>query len=554
MKLTGAQLYEIIGLKEQGLSGRKIAVRYGKHQSIINRFLNKSTHSKFWDEYTGLPLSAGTLERPQERRAKAAGKAFILTSAQNNSKVHEGFLSSLEVMAKHRQAEIMVGCFAYNKKGFQKLEKDGEWYDPLIQPYMNNKSVTLAKKLVWCGELNILPTAVNPISGLQTYTGTSSSVFPHVKVNLESVPTHKFDNTKMVYTTGCITQANYIKKKEGQKAEFHHIYGALFVEVDKDGTWFARHIIANSKTGEFQDLGDKYTPTGVTSGHSVEAINWGDIHLEKLDDVAGKISFGVGKEDEEGMPYPAKGLSGNMLDDLMPRHCFYHDLIDFKVRNHHNRKNPLFKVKMMYEETESVRYGQQQSAKFLDLVERPWCTNHVVNSNHDAALQKWAVECRWEDDPVNAEFLLQCQLSLVQAVKRNDNNFCIFEDTLRTEMQTTSVHFLRLDESFKICGDNGIECGFHGHTGNNGARGSTQSYRLSGSRFNIGHQHSAGIKDGVYVAGVTGKLDMGYNVGMGGWSHSHIVTYENAKRAIITLRGNRYKAIHHFIDNQWIKA
>ena len=36
--------------------------------------------------------------------------------------------------------------------------------------------------------------------------------------------------TKFNYSTGTVTQRNYIAKKEGLKAEFHHQYGALIVD------------------------------------------------------------------------------------------------------------------------------------------------------------------------------------------------------------------------------------------------------------------------------------------------------------------------------------
>jgi hypothetical protein len=116
----------------------------------------------------------------------------------------------------------------------------------------------------------------------------------------------------------------------------------------------------------------------------------------------------------------------------------------------------------------------------------------------------------------------------------------VFEHACKTRNKNLKdVIFLSEDESFTICGD--IECGSHGHNGNNGARGSTRAFQKQGKRFNIGHQHSAGIKDGVYVAGVSGKLDMGYNVGGSSWTHSHIVTYKNGKRAIITLKNGKWR-------------
>lgn len=550
--LSEETLLEIIRLDLEGDSSRKIAEQLNLHHSCICRFLAKDTHIEFWEARGKKPIAAGSILKPHKReKIQGPNKAFIFTSAQNNTHIHKGMLATLEVISKRLDAPIIVGSFTYERGAYQKLQKGDSWYAPEIRSYIRDTSLQISEDLVWCGELNISPTASNPISGLQNYTGTASCIIPHAKVNLESIASPKGATTKMVYTTGCITQSNYLQKKAGQKAAHHHIYGALLVEIDKDGVWFARQLIAESSTGHIYDLDTYYTPKGFITKQRAEGINWGDIHAEKLCPIVGAVSFGVVTKGEGELPYPVAGP--NMLDDLMPRYSFSNDLTDFKVRNHHNRKDPLFKVSMMYQKTEEVSFGLKQAGRFLELTQRPWCQAVVVNSNHDAALRKWAVEELWGDDPVNAEFLLSCQLKLVQAVKRNDFNFCIFEDSVKSlNGNIDSVKFLRLDEGFKICGDHGIQCGYHGHTGNNGARGSTQSYRLAGERFNLGHQHSAGIKDGVYVAGVSAVMNMGYNVGMSGWSQSHIVTYANAKRAIITIKGGRYKATHHFIRGVWV--
>ena len=56
------------------------------------------------------------------------------------------------------------------------------------------------------------------------------------------------------------------------------------------------------------------------------------------------------------------------------------------------------------------------------------------------------------------------------------------------------------------------------------------------------HTHQAGIYDGVYTAVTSSVLDLGYNRGPSSWSHSHIVTYANGKRAIITIWNGKWRA------------
>jgi hypothetical protein len=56
-------------------------------------------------------------------------------------------------------------------------------------------------------------------------------------------------------TTGAVTMPNYIRKKAGIKATFHHVVGAVIVAVDSSGAFWCRHIQANSlKDGSFYDL------------------------------------------------------------------------------------------------------------------------------------------------------------------------------------------------------------------------------------------------------------------------------------------------------------
>ncbi len=56
-----------------------------------------------------------------------------------------------------------------------------------------------------------------------------------------------------------------------------------------------------------------------------------------------------------------------------------------------------------------------------------------------------------------------------------------------------------------------------------------------GRRSNTGHTHSAGIRDGLFTGGLCGLLDQGYNRGPSSWSHTQIITYLNAKRALATM-------------------
>jgi hypothetical protein len=477
------------------------------------------------------PVAGGTIEPPDRRRGKLQGKRFVFTAAQNNTFVHEDFWENLLKFCDYNDAQLVVGKFRYNKSGFQNATKDSDdlWFDSKILPYVVDESMKIDESnngTVWCGELDILPTAVNPMSGLDSYTHTANSIIPHAKVQLKSVPVLKGQPGKMLYSTGACTQRNYIQRKAGQKAEFHHVFGALFVEIDEDGTEFVRQLIADS-TGSFYDLTTLFTNGEVREGQRVEAINWGDIHAEMLDH---SVEYASWKSPE------------SMLDELMPRYQFVHDLTDFKARNHHNIRNPHFLAEMHFEATGNVEYGMEQAAASLEDLEREWCQTVVVESNHDQAFRRWLSEADIRTDPENAEYFHRSNAELFKEIREGNPRFHIFEWAVREFADLSNTIFLDEDDSFVICGENGIECGMHGHRGPNGARGNPNALRNLGRKCNVGHTHSAAILDGIYVAGLSCKMDMGYNKGPSSWSHSHIVTYPNGKRTIITMKNGKWRA------------
>jgi hypothetical protein len=527
--LTEDDITEILRLTNQeGMTSRSIAEMYGVGKSTIGDLLRKETYKNYWEKAEDKPVAGGAINKPSDTRPKLKGSRFVLTSAQNNTFVHDGFLKALEVYCEHNKAELIVGSFIYNKTGFQTGESDETWFDPKIKKYLLNEGAEIAKGLVWCGELNILPTAKTPLTGLQNYTNQDSCIVPHAKLQMQSIPTPIHMDARLMYTTGTVTQRNYRQQKAGQQAEHHHSFSALVVEVDEEGDWFVRQLNCEEKTGNFYDVTNNveyYTKVGVTDNHGVEAINWGDIHAAKIDKDVAKASWG----------------KGGIIDVIKPRVQFANDLYDQRSRNHHNLKDPYFMYEMHTKGIESVEDEVYLTGNLMLDMMRPDTDYVVVQSNHDMALRTWLKTTDYRHDPVNAEFFLEMQLASYKAIKNNVVGFSILEHALKTKVKgLESVRFLSGTERYRIAGD--IECGSHGCAGNNGSRPSTRSFQIQGIKYNIGHQHSANIMDGVYVAGVSGLLNMGYNAeGGSSWSQSHIITMKNGKRMIITLKKGKSK-------------
>jgi hypothetical protein len=479
------------------------------------------------------PLLGGSLAHPETRVQTKTGNRFVITSAQNNTEIHGAFFRSLIAYCNHNGSELLIAGYSYNKNAFSnphQVTKDSAdlWYAEELQPFLVNKPIRLAKDLVFCAELDISPTAVDPLSGLDSYTRSASGIFPHAKVAMKSMATMKNDAARFLYTTGTVTSLNYIQRKAGQKAEFDHVFGALVVEVDDDGDWFVRQINAG-EDGSFYDLDSHYSACGITSARP-EAITWGDFHEEKRSAVVEAACF-------DG--------DSSILESLRPREQHVHDLADFTARNHHNRGDAYFLAQMHFAGTASVEDGMRACGRKLAKIERDWCRTVVVESNHDQAFRRWLGEADGHRDPVNARYWHLWNLAMFTAIESQSHEPLIFEEAVRatTTDALKNTTFLREDDSWVLCREQGgIEAGLHGHRGPNGSRGSPRSFRQLGRRVNSAHAHSCSIFGGIYTAGVSGMLDMGYNRGPSSWSASHILTYANGKRTIVTMRGEKWRA------------
>jgi hypothetical protein len=504
---------------------RAISLETEIGENAIQNFLDKKTYANFWDKMA----TAGSLTGGLKKIEKAKAGKYIITAAQNNSAVHAGFLANLITYADHLGAELLIAGFTYNKGGFKSVTKNDQdvWFASDLARYLVDCQIRLAPSLVLCAELDVTPTAEYPLSGFERYTEGSSLILGHTKQQLTSCAVLKGQRAKMLYSTGTVTLKNYIQRKAGQKAETGHTFGALVVEVDQLGRWFVRQIQAEPETGRFYDLtcaveGGEVMPVD----QHIVAINWGDHHAEKRDSAVLKVC-------------------ADMRKTLQPHINVMHDVLDFSPRNHHNVKDPHWMFEQWAKGTDKVLDAFAAVGEVLT----DFMPALVVESNHDLAADRWLKEQCFKTDPANAlTFLELTAIKYRKILAGEDCN--VLEEGLRLagfEFDDHEVAFMRVDDSWRICEGspicpNGVELGIHGHTGANGAKGTPKQFQKLGQAMNTGHTHSASIYGAVFTAGVTGALDMGYNVGASSWSHSHVVTYDNGARTIVTFWGDSWRA------------
>ncbi|MFL9499244.1 hypothetical protein ACJMQP_04220 [Rhodopseudomonas palustris] len=479
---------------------------------------------------------------------------YFLTAAQNNTHPHPGLANVrayVDWLNRRRgdSCRLMVGTFtyaldAYGEKAVKRgtWRPDGKlWYDPQLEPFICDESVELAPGLVWCGEMNILPTAANPLVSLDDYNGRKSNIVPHAKIAMESIPSFPDEPTKFNYSTGAITQRNYIQKRAGILAERKHSYGGVLVEVDSAGNWFVRQIELGAD-GELYDIGPRgYRAVRVAGGKVetiranaapsaswLEAITWGDIHASEMDVWIRALGW----------------HRGGMLDVLAPRRQFFHDLFSMRSRSHHEWKNFHRHFEKWVNDEGGVEAEVQVTADFVNEADRPWCESYVVRSNHDRHLDRWLNEGRVDWDPENAVYFALLQHQKLAAIESGNEDFNVLEWALRRAGVPDGLRFLGEDESFVICkGANspGIECGMHGDLGPSGARGSTRNLRRMGRPANKAHDHRATWMDGVISVGAC-SLNMPYMRGPSAASASHAITWRNGARSVLTMWAGKYRA------------
>ena len=527
-----------------------VAGLYSKHAGNIPNIAREAglARSTVWHHLQKLGIKkplAGGKQRSKEVKEPlpSAGivKRYILTSAQNNTLIHEDFWANLTAMAKHYDAKIMVGTFSYNQNNFGKLAvkrgtkkpyENALWYDPALTPFISDATHDLAPGLTWCGNLNILPTEDNPISGLETYGGSSSIIFPHTKLEMRSIATMPDMPVKMIYTTGCITLMNYLQKKLGIKAEHHHRYAFLLVEVDATGNWWVRQVASRKNGKTIQDL-NVLVEDGIvvsTEAH-VEAITWGDLHATNSQPEVVESSLG-------------------MLDALRPKYQIIHDVFEGVSFSRHSIKNAPLPHETFHRWLRGLHRVDEelkQTKAILEKYLRPWCKTLAPDANHDAPwLQNWLTRFDYRVDPANAELFLRMQNFMYAEIRKNvtapkNVNLMRYMFEKEAGLKPKAVKFLLPDESFTV-GE--IELGCHGHLGANGAFGSPQNLAKIGKKATTAHTHATGIYHGLYVAGTSSKLtkDWNYTQGPSSWSWSHVVQYGNGQRTVVTMKNGKWRA------------
>lgn len=462
------------------------------------------------------------------RRVLESVKRYIITAAQNATPVHEPFLRCLETACKHLDAELLVIPIRYKNatSRWSASQANDEIWATEVNPYLWNVRKVLNEHLILLADIKTQPTASSPLTAFDAITGSRSSIIGHTKLQLKTVATPQHRMPKILTTTGACTVPNYTDSKAGKIGEFHHTLGALIVEI-QGKKFHLRQLNGDKTTGEFTDLTFHYGKNSVTTAAPPLALIMGDTHVDFIDPLVERATFG----------------QGGIVATLRPQHLVWHDLLDSYSVNPHHDGNLMNEMAKWKAQRQSIRSEIDRAVGFVAKRTPADAVSVVVASNHDAFLGRWMKHTMKHGihDPVNASFFFKTGSAMVDSAEMDGTGMISIDPFIHWAEQlyptfagpeAGSLRCLKTDENFTLAD---IELGMHGDRGPNGARGSIKNLRRIGVRSVIGHSHSPGIDEGCYQVGTSTLLRLEYTGGPSSWLNTHCVLYATGKRALINI-------------------
>lgn len=508
-------LKEAVDLYKELKTSEKVA------EVLCNKYgiIRKEHHSRlirYWMQSEGLNEkskeedASEIFKKAKERKHNLNSKFYIISAAQNATPINKNLLINMEAYAKHLDASIEIIPFRYKNPTSVFTDIKQEWWETSIEKYLIANRHSLNKNITVLADVKIQPTASEPLSGLEGLTGIESSIIGHPRQHMYPVPTLEKYPIKVMFSTGCITLNNNTDSKVGAKADFHHTYGFVIVEIKNDNTFFIRHVSAQNN-GNFYDLDFKVENGVVTKdNNSIEAVVFGDLHLGEHCEVSLKSSY-------------------EMLERFKPKTLILHDLIEGRSISHHERSNP-FKIMEREEDGSfSIEREIEEATTFLTSVIK--YNPVVVAANHNDFLDRWLIEVDWRKEKNKYTYLKYAKL-------KSDGELPLgilaYEIGLKFG---NKVKCLREDDSFIV---KGVELGQHGHIGSGGSRGSANQFKKLNTKMVTGHTHTPLKKDGLTTVGTLTKLRMGYNKGLSSWANSNALVFKNGKTQNLIIIDGEY--------------
>tara|TARA_R100001143_G_C3360997_1_gene135674 strand:- start:7064 stop:8659 length:1596 start_codon:yes stop_codon:yes gene_type:complete len=478
--------------------------------------------------YRGESKRPKTAPKPRKafRKTIDPRQTLVFTAAQNATPVHEAFFGALETFCKHNDAELCIIPLRYKNPTslFSENMKDDEYW-AVPHEYLYEQRKKLNDNLLVLGDVKIQPTKVDPLTGVHGMTHGESGIFGHTKMRMKCVATPQNKMPKVLTTTGACTVANYTDTLAGKKGDFHHVLGAVVVQIESPTKYHIHHINARKSDGAFIFKTEYYDASGVKPAPPYEAVVFGDAHYRFADPRVVEATFG----------------KGGLVETLNPAALVWHDLLDCYFGNPHHGENPFIRKAKhdanfhiaQDEVTETVAWLQKLTGDRL---------SYIVPSNHDDMFARWVVREDWKKlEPENMGFYLETALQMAKSAKMSEIGAQYLDPFQYWVNKLTGddprIVAMSTNEHLKI---KDIECGYHGDKGPNGARGTVKNLSEIGSKVISGHGHTPEIRDGHYRTGTMTRLTAEYTHGPGSWLNTHCSIDALGKRHLHTCVDGKF--------------
>jgi hypothetical protein len=483
---------------------------WDKKENLLSEFTGKSTRTaRAWVEKLGLTKPAEPTspqyEEAKKRKFDKKSKYVLVTWAQNDTPVHEGLISNMEAYAKFlggASIHVIAGRYKNPTSVFTD-EKHDTWSDRIMQ-YLDAGRHNIHRYMSVMSDVKIQPTAVNPLSGMQSMSKGNSCIFGHPKVHMETIPVLEGHAPKMMLTTGSVTVDNYTDSKSGKIGEFYHTLGFCIIEIKDKETFFVRQVTSDDN-GNFNDLYFNVTKGNVSRIKTLDTAVLGDIHYGNHDQGVIDGTFDI------------------LLKKIKPKNLVLHDVFDGYSISHHEINNPFAQYEKEITNTNSLKLEIDNLLEFFKRVRKDKFENIVVaRANHDDFIDRWLISTDWRKTvtPKNSIEYMEYSLAILRGEAKNG----IIPWILAKHFPEVMA-FGRNDSYTSM----GWELAQHGDRGTNGSRGSLLQFRKLNTKIIVGHYHSPGRKDGALAVGTSTLLRLPYNIGPSSWMHSHVIVHHDGK-------------------------
>ncbi len=453
-----------------------------------------------------------------EKDAEKYPGRYLITSAQACARPHERLLESMNGYVAENAGRLIVLPMIGNS-----AREDWDQLDPSFSEYDVEYGERRLGGNIQIAQFNVRPYQVDPVTGLNRFAQRETTqIFASPKQRMRTVAHSVKKHPKFLVTTGAITRPNYAtsadvsaeRRRLGNIALRDHVYGGLIVEVADPNTFYMRHVTSNG-TGDFVDMGVKYSGGEVVGEQRCEALVLGDYHCGRTDPTVLETTY-------------------RMIDDLKPRRIVLHDYFDGHSVSHHVEREPITQGILQRDDLghDSLEQELRQCYEELCILSDKADEIVVVMSNHHEFLWRWLNEGRFMKDTRNARFAFKLASHMAE---RDENDPVEFGIRMMGRLPR-NIRFLKRTDDYKV---RGYQLGAHGDKGPGMGYGSLVSKENDYGQSISGHVHQNQILRRTHTVGTMLPLDMYYMRGSpSGWTNGHVAIYGNAAvQHLMIIRG-----------------